>query len=197
MAQAAAPAARLRDRNMRDEDEDDEALVRAAQAGDAAAFGRLYDRHFAQIYGYLAFTAGSPAEAEDLAGEAFLRALAALPGYRCTGVPFRAWLFRIAHTLLVDARRRPARRPSAPLGEAAPDGARTADPAGWLVERVTREDLLRAIEHLTGLQRHVITLKFGAGLSTAEVAAVLGRPEGAVKALQYAALAALRRRRRR
>jgi RNA polymerase sigma-70 factor, ECF subfamily len=174
---------------MRDED-----LVRAAQAGDAAAFGRLYDRYFAPIYGYLAFEAGAPTEAEDLAGEVFLRALASLPGYRWTDVSFGAWLFRIAHNLLVDALRRRARRPSEPLDEALPDAARTADPEAWLAEKADRERLLEAVGRLTPLQRRVLALKFAAGLSNAEVAALLGRSVGAVKALQYAGLAALRRR---
>ena len=62
------------------------------------------------------------------------------------------------------------------------------------MEKVTRESLLLAIEHLTDLQRHVITLKFGAGLSNAEVALVLGRTEGAVKALQHSGLRSLQRR---
>ena len=172
----------------------DEDLVRAAQGGDAAAFGQLYERYFEKIYGYLAFKAGASADAEDLAGQVFLRALEAISSYRWTGTPFQAWLFRIAHNLLVDSLRRHARRPSEPLDDTFPDGARIADPEGWLVEKVTRESLLLAIEHLTDLQRHVITLKFGAGLSNAEVAHVLGRTEGAVKALQHSGLRSLQRR---
>jgi RNA polymerase sigma-70 factor (ECF subfamily) len=172
----------------------DEALVRAAQAGDAAAFGRLYDRHFAAVYGYLAHQGVTPAEAEDLAAEVFLRALEALPGYRWTGLPVRAWLLRIARNRLVDAWRQRARRPSAPLAAAGalPDAARTADPARWLVEKVDRERLLVAVARLTTLQRQVVTLKFAGGRSNGEAAAVLGRSAGAVKALQHAALDTLR-----
>jgi RNA polymerase sigma-70 factor, ECF subfamily len=174
---------------MRDQD-----LVLAAQAGDVDAFGQLYERYFDKVYSYLGFKLGSPAEAEDLAGQVFLRALESLPGYRWTGVPFQAWLFRIAHNLLVDSLRRRARRPSEPLDEALPDDARSADPEGWLVEKVTREDLLEAVDGLTELQRQVITLKFAAGLSNAEVAVILDRTEGAVKALQHAGIQALQRR---
>jgi RNA polymerase sigma-70 factor (ECF subfamily) len=172
----------------------DEDLVRAAQGGDAAAFGQLYERYFDKVYSYLAFKAGSRTDAEDMAGQVFLRALEAITTYRWKGTPFQAWLFRIAHNLLVDSLRRHARRPSEPLDETFPDGARFADPEGWLVEKVTRESLLLAIEHLTELQRHVIILKFGAGLSNAEVAHVLGRTEGAVKALQHSGLRSLQRR---
>jgi RNA polymerase sigma-70 factor (ECF subfamily) len=176
---------------MRDED-----LLRAAQGGDAGAFGQLYERYFDRVYSYLAFKLGSPTEAEDAAGQVFLRALESLAGFRWTGVPFRAWLFRIAHNHLVDALRRRTRRPSEPLdaGLDLADGRALADPEGWLMEKLRREDLLHAVAGLTELQRQVISLKFAAGLTNAEVALILGRSEGAVKALQHAGLQALHRR---
>jgi len=154
--------------------------VRAAQAGDAAAFGRLYDRHFAAVYGYLARQVPTPAEAEDLAGDVFLRALEALPGYRWTGLPVRAWLLRIARNRLVDAWRSRARRPSAPLAAAGPlpDAARTGDPARWLADKVDRERLLAAVARLTALQRQVVTLKFAVGLPTARSRPCWGAPKG-------------------
>jgi RNA polymerase sigma-70 factor (ECF subfamily) len=172
----------------------DEALVRAAQGGDVDAFGRLYERYVDTIYGYVAFHLGMADEAEDVAGQVFLRALESLPRYRWTGVPFRAWLFRIAHNLVVDFRRRRARRPVEPLIDGQADERRDGDPAGWLVEKSTREALLVAIDQLTAPQRQVILLKFGLGMSNAEVAVIVERTEGAVKALQHAALRALQRR---
>jgi RNA polymerase sigma-70 factor, ECF subfamily len=175
----------------------DEALVRAARAGDAGAFGQLYERYFEKVYGYLAFKVGSPAEAEDLAGQVFLRAMEALPGYRWTGVPFPAWLFRIAHNLLVDWLRRAGRRPTVPLDDVA--GFATADdpaadPERWTLERATRQELAEAVARLTPAQQQVLGLRFVAGLPTAEVARVLGRSEASVKALQHAGLRALQRR---
>jgi RNA polymerase sigma-70 factor (ECF subfamily) len=172
----------------------DEVLLRAAQAGDADAFGRLYERYFDAVYGYLAFHLGTADEAEDVAGQVFVRALEALPRYRWTGVPFRAWLFRIAHNLVVDVRRRRARRPVAPLIDVYADDHPLADPAAWLAEKGAREALLAAVDGLTAAQRQVIVLKFGAGMSNAEVAVALGRTAGAVKALQHAALRSLQRR---
>jgi RNA polymerase sigma-70 factor (ECF subfamily) len=71
-------------------------LVAAAQAGDAAAFGRLYARRARAVYVFLARRLGDPEEAEDLRQTVFLRALEALPAYRQTGAPFGIWLFRIA-----------------------------------------------------------------------------------------------------
>jgi RNA polymerase sigma-70 factor, ECF subfamily len=177
---------------MRDQD-----LVRAAQAGDVDAFGQLYERYFDKVYSYLGFKLGSPAEAEDLAGQVFLRALESLPGYRWTGVPFQAWLFRIAHNLLVDWLRRAGRRPTVPLdavaGVAAADDP-AADPERWTLERATRQELAEAVARLTPAQQQVLGLRFVAGLPTAEVARVLGRSEASVKALQHAGLRALQRR---
>jgi RNA polymerase sigma-70 factor (ECF subfamily) len=182
---------------------DDGALVRAAQAGDGAAFGVLYERHFDRIYGYLAYHLGDPDAAEDATGQVFLRALEALPRYRPTGAPVRAWLYRIAHNLVIDAHRRRHRRPETTLidghadglvADGHADGRRLGDPAGWLAEKVAREALVAAVDDLTALQRQVILLKFAGGMSNAEVAAVLDRTEGAVKALQHAGLRSLQRR---
>ena len=177
----------------------DAELVRLAQQGDAASFGGLYERHFDRVYSYLAFKLGSPTEAEDLAGQVFLKALESLGGYKWTGLPFQAWLFRIAHNLLVDTLRRRSRRLTAPLEHAAvlSDERREVDPETMLDEKLTREGLRSAVDKLTELQKQVIALKFAAGLPNAEVARLMGKSEGAVKALQHAALAALQRHLRR
>jgi RNA polymerase sigma-70 factor, ECF subfamily len=173
---------------------EDGALVRAAQGGDVAAFGRLYERYFDGIYGYLAYHLGGPDLAEDATAQVFLRALESLPRYRWTGAPFRAWLYRIAHNLVVDLHRRRTRHPVGVLDDEQVDPGRLGDPDGWLQEKVAREALLAAVDDLTALQRQVILLKFAAGLSNAEVAVVLERTEGAVKALQHAGLQSLQRR---
>jgi RNA polymerase sigma-70 factor (ECF subfamily) len=171
----------------------DEELVRAAQRGDVAAFGQVYERYFDKVYSYLSFKVGNPTEAEDLAGQVFLKAMESLRGYKWTGVPFQAWLFRIAHNLMVDNLRRRSKRTSEPLDEALPDRRPHADPEERLAEKLTRQGLIEAVERLTELQRQVIHLKFAAGLSNAEVAQIMGKTEGAVKALQHAALQALQR----
>ena len=171
----------------------DEELVRAAQAGDAAAFGQLYEQYFDKVYSYLSFKLGNATEAEDLAEQVFLKALESLGGYKWTGVPFQAWLFRIAHNLFVDYLRRRTQRTSEPIDENLPAYDRTADPEAWLAEKVTRQGLIKAVERLTDLQKQVIALKFAGGLSNAEVARLLGKTEGAVKALQHAALQSLQR----
>jgi RNA polymerase sigma-70 factor, ECF subfamily len=173
----------------------DAELVRAAQAGDPSSFGQLYERYFDKVYGYLSFKLGSAADAEDLTEQVFLKALESLGGYKWSGIPFQAWLFRIAHNLMVDALRRKSRRPSEPLDEALPvaDERRGIDPEAALDETLTREGLIDAVSRLTELQRQVIAYKFAGGLSNAEVAQLMGKSEGAIKALQHAALASLQR----
>ncbi|CAA9304435.1 MAG: hypothetical protein AVDCRST_MAG77-6235 [uncultured Chloroflexi bacterium] len=173
----------------------DAELVRAAQAGDPSSFGQLYERYFDKVYGYLSFKLGSAADAEDLTGQVFLKALESLGGYKWTGIPFQAWIFRIAHNLMVDSLRRKGRRPSEPLDEALPvaDERRGVDPEAALDENLTREGLIEAMSRLTELQRQVIAYKFAGRLSNAEVAHLMGKSEGAVKALQHAGLASLQR----
>ncbi|MBI3971624.1 MAG: sigma-70 family RNA polymerase sigma factor [Chloroflexi bacterium] len=172
----------------------DEILVRNAQAGDTACFGQLYQRYVDGVYSYLSFKIGNATEAEDLAEQVFLKALESLGGYKWTGVPFKAWLFRIAHNLLVDHLRRKTKRTSEPLDEALPDRRRETDPEDMLIERLTRQGLIHAVDQLTELQKQVISLKFAGGLTNAEAARIMGKTEGAVKALQHAALQSLQRR---
>jgi RNA polymerase sigma-70 factor (ECF subfamily) len=175
----------------------DEMLVRAVQAGDADAFGHLYERYFAKIYAYATFKLGNVVEAEDVTSQVFLKALEGLEGYRWRGVPFQAWLFRITRHLLVDNHRRAVRRPAVPLDSIAweqlPADGHVADPEWVLQEQVTRQELAEAMTRLTDAQQQVVALRFVVGLPTAEVARIMGRSDGAVKALQHAALRALQR----
>ncbi len=177
----------------------DPALIRRAQQGDAEAFGQLYQAYADRIYSYLAFRLApreggcqNPTEAEDLAAETFIRALNALDSFRWQGAPFGAWLFRIAHNVLVDYVRSQGRRETVPLEETIAVAGSTGRAAedGLL----TRACLQVATAQLTALQQQVIALRFAAGLSLAETARVMGKREGAVKDLQHKALAALRRR---
>lgn len=170
----------------------DAVLVEAAQRHDAEAFGQLYDRYFDRIYSYLSFKLHHTDECEDLAAQVFLKALESLGSYRWQGTPFCSWLFRIAHNLVVDHLRRKSHWQVEELNERLSDGRDFADPERMLDRTLTREALARAAARLTPLQRQVVSLKFAGGLSNAEAAAVLGKTEGAVKALQHAALISLR-----
>lgn len=166
------------------EEVDERSLVEAAQA-DPAHFLDLYDRHFHRVYAYVMRRAGNRADAEDVTSEVFRRALANLKKYEWRGMPFAAWLLRIASNELADRWRKAARDSADP-----PNLARTGETDPDLERRVM---LFQLVERLPDDQRRVVELRFGEDRSTLEVAAALGRSEGAVKQLQRRALENLRR----
>ena len=168
-----------------------ERLVEEAQAFSQAAWAHLFDRYYPKMYDYCYLRTGDRAAAEDLASEVFLEALRGIRRYRYRGVPFSAWLYRIARNLTADFLRRRASRPTVPLAEdganpglVSPDGADAA---------ARSYDVQAAIRQLTDDQQQVIMLRFFHDLSHEETAAVLGRRPGAVRVLQSRALSALRR----
>jgi RNA polymerase sigma-70 factor (ECF subfamily) len=160
---------------------DEGALVEAARA-DPARFLELYDRHFHRVYAYVLRRAGNRAEAEDVTAEVFRRALSNLDRYEWRGIPFVAWLYRIAVHELSDRRHDTARL----SGRQPPDTG--TDPQ--LEEQVA---LFQLVDRLPDDQRRVIELRFGEGRSLQEAAHALGRSEGAIKQLQRRALENLRR----
>jgi RNA polymerase sigma-70 factor, ECF subfamily len=169
-------------------------VVARAQRGEAEAAGLLYEAHQAAIFRYLWLRVGERETAEDLTGEVFIRMLEALPRYRSSATPFRAWLYRIARNLAIDHGRR-ARRVGgeAPASlEAMPADLHPAgDPAHQADEKLSLEALRAALAGLEAGQREVVTLRFLSGLSLRETAAVVDKTEAAVKALQHRGLAAL------
>jgi RNA polymerase sigma-70 factor (ECF subfamily) len=179
-------------RLLRDEPlEDEERLVKLAKQRDSESFGKLYDRHFDRIYRYLYFKTGSPEVAQDLTQEVFLKAWDAIDSYKLKGMPFSAWLFRIAHNQLVDHLRKKTRRKETALEETV--AASDANPAALIEDSITIEELAAACARLPEDQQEILSLRFAGGMSTAEVAQAVGKTEGAVKAIQHKALVALRR----
>jgi RNA polymerase sigma-70 factor (ECF subfamily) len=169
----------------------EESLVRRAQNNDHEAFAQLYEEHFDKIYRYLALRIGNEMEAEDMTQQVFLNALQSISSFRWKGVPFSAWLFRIAHNQAVDHLRKAKKRASVPLDESL---ATNGDSPHSAAERkMDIEQLLRATKRLTEAQREVISLRFSSELSIAQVARIMGKSQGAVKALQHSAIVALRR----
>ncbi|MBN2387556.1 MAG: sigma-70 family RNA polymerase sigma factor [Anaerolineales bacterium] len=170
----------------------DHDTVERARRGDSQALGRLYDENHAALYRYLWARLQDRKLAEDLTGDVFLRMLEALPRYRPSDVPFRAWLYRIARNLLVDHYRKAGIRQAVPLQETSA-GLPTAGAPEPLVERIlTVERMHQALACLDGALQEVVSLRFLAGLSLRETAATLGKTQAAVKALQHRGLAALR-----
>jgi RNA polymerase sigma-70 factor, ECF subfamily len=166
--------------------------VRLAQEGDVVALAALYDEHYGLIFGYLRARLGDRHAVEDLTGEVFQRMLTALPNYRAQGLPFRAWLFRIAHNLLVDHYRQLGRAVVVEWQDTAQSADPGADPAAGIERTLTLEQTYRALAGLDDHQREVVTMRFLSGLSVRDTALALGKSEDAVKALQRRGLAALR-----
>lgn len=169
----------------------EERLVLEAQAYSDRAWALIFDQHYPKMLNYCYLRTGNRTIAEDLASEVFLEALRGIRRYRYRGVPFSAWLYRIAHNLTVDYLRRNARQPAASLDETDEHlGLPSNDETG---QANLRQDLLAALRKLTADQQQVILLRFFHDLSHEETAAIMGRHPGAVRVLQSRALSSLRR----
>ncbi|RMD57884.1 sigma-70 family RNA polymerase sigma factor, partial [Candidatus Parcubacteria bacterium] len=163
-----------------------------AQQYDSQALSELCELFFEDVYSYFYYRARDAADAQDLTNDVFVRLVESIRSFDPARGGFRAWLFSIAHHRLVDYRRRQAVRGHQPLEEglANPEDG----PAVQVEAQLTVERLQNALDLLTEEQRQVIVLKFIEGLSNAEVAQILGKSEGAINALQYRGLRALRQR---
>ncbi len=176
-----------------DEIENDEhGLLKRALNGDAEAFGDLYLRYLDPIYRYIYFRVGSQEEAEDLTEEVFARAWEALSTFTLRGQPFTSWLYRIAHNLVVDYRRRqrPLPMPEEGLRTIA---AQTLSPEEALAQSQEVAVLIAALRELDDEEQQVILLRFVQDLSHSEVAAIIGKSEGASRVIQHRALTKLQR----
>lgn len=171
---------------------DEGQLIKRAKSHDARALSDLYRRHADAVFRYVYYRVGDREVAEDLVGEVFVRALEGLSAYQDTGTPFEAWLYRIAHARVVDYYRRQKVRRAAPLDESL-TSSEEPDLSQLAAQRDDVRRVWNAVRHLTDDQQQVISLRFIAGYSTAEVASIMGKTEGAIRALQHRALASLRR----
>jgi RNA polymerase sigma-70 factor, ECF subfamily len=166
-------------------------LVVRAQSGDGAAFAALYDVFAARVYRFFRFRVLAAETAEDLTQRVFLKMIEQLPNYKARGIPFAAWVFRVARNAWIDEGR--AVRPSVPLQSLASSASAADGPDLLAASSIESEELQQTIAALPPDQREVIACRFFAGLSTRETAAQMGRSEGSVRVLQHRALAALRR----
>ena len=169
----------------------EESIVRRAQQYDQEAFAQLYEEYFDKIYRYLVFKIGDRTEAEDMTQQVFLKALRSISSFKWKGISFSAWLYRIAHNEAVDFLRRKSKRVTVSLNESLVTGE--DDPQLAAERKSDVEHLILATRQLTEAQREVIALRFASGLPVAEVAKVMSKNAGAVKALQHSAVVTLRR----
>ena len=173
--------------------DDERQWVEQAQQGNSSersdAVGWLYERYFDRIYKYAYLKLGDPTEAEDVTEAVFLKMIERIGTFKWQGSSFASWLYRIAHNHLVDFARQRARRPQTslePIAELLP--SERDDPHKDAELREFIEHLREGLTSLTDLQAQVILLKFGSDMTNAQVAEILERTEGAVKALQHSAL---------
>ncbi len=166
-------------------------VIERARSGDRSAFAELYDSYVDSVYRYLLYRVREPSDAEDMTSEVFTRAFANIHRYRWQGKSFLAWLYTIARNAVTDRRRR--ERPTVDLDTAfgiAEEGPTAHDRAVHGEQVVA---LRGAVRHLTTEQQQVLSLRFEQNLSSRQVARMLGKNEGAIRALQFRALGRLRK----
>ncbi|PKH47494.1 DNA-directed RNA polymerase sigma-70 factor [Dehalococcoides mccartyi] len=168
-------------------------LVELARQKDEQAFARLYEEYFDKIYRYIALKIGNKMEAEDLTQQVFMNALRAMSSFKWQdNTPFSAWLYRIAHNQIVDYLRKKSRQPTVDIEIVAPLAC-ADEPVETTEVNIDYEKFVKVSAKLTPAQQEVISLRFSSDLPIAEVAKIMNRTPGAVKALQHSAVSSLRR----
>jgi RNA polymerase sigma-70 factor (TIGR02952 family) len=168
-------------------------LVLCATAGDAEAFGILYDHYIELVYRYVYYRVGSHALAEDLASDTFLRALRRIGDFNWQGKDFGAWLITISRNLIADHFKSSRYRLEIPTPELLDGDRHQEGPERAVLDSMTNRMLFTAIRRLGSEQQECVVLRFLHDLSVAETALVMGKKSGAIKALQYRAVRSLGR----
>ncbi len=169
----------------------DRELVKLAK-GDKDAFGELYERYLPKMYNYIYYRTSNQHDAEDLTSRVFFRAMSHIGNYVDKGVPFQAWLYRIAHNLVANWHRDQARRKIIALDDYVAHSLKSESPDRLAEELEEQEQLMAAIRRLPEDRQQLLLLKFIDQLSNAEIGEIMSRTEGAVKSLYHRTLLALR-----
>jgi RNA polymerase sigma-70 factor, ECF subfamily len=172
---------RSRPGNIPEDSPDEAVLVTAAQL-DPPAFGTLYRRYLPRVYRYVQAQVPNAEDAADLTQQIFLQALDALPSYHARGLPFAAWLFRIARHVVIDSYRR--HKSDMVVLEVLPEALHPVagnDPLAVLLEQERGQRLNDMLNALDRHKRELVMLRFAGQLSSSEIAAVVGKSPAAVK----------------
>ena len=183
---------RRRDQPLPDIEFNEEEMLGLAARGDREAFGGLYNRYVERIFNYVYYRTGNLHDAEDLTARVFQRAMNHIHNYTDRGVPFSAWLYRIAHNLVANWHRDRSRKQEIPLSDLPVVVSKEERPETRLVKSQDQEALMRLIRQLSSERQTLLILKFVEDLSNAEIGQVMGRSEGAVKSLYHRTLLSLR-----
>ena len=171
---------------------DDVELIQRARQ-DPEAFGMLYEKYVDRVYAYVYHRVGNTQDAEDLTARTFHRALGSIQSYEERGLPFAAWLFRIAHNLVANWHRDRSRRRFLSLDRIWSHRSEGDDPERELEKKETHDALWEAINELPDERRDLLIYKFGIRLSNLEIGETMNKSESAVKSLYFRTLAALRK----
>jgi RNA polymerase sigma-70 factor (ECF subfamily) len=164
------------------------ALVHRAQDGDAEAFGRLYDHYLPTVYRYVDHRVGDRATAEDVTSETFVRALRRIESLSFQGRDVAAWLVTIARNIVRDHVKSSRYRLEVPTADMRDADRATEGPEDAVVQHLINQQLLECVRQLGREQQECIVLRFLHGLSVSETAQIMGRRDGAIKALQHRAV---------
>jgi RNA polymerase sigma-70 factor (ECF subfamily) len=168
-------------------------LINKAKDGDTGSFGVLYDRYVRKIYNYIYYRTGNVNEAEDLTSRVFFRAFRHIKKYHQRGVPFSAWLYRIAHNLVANWYRDRSRRKEVALEDHFSSSFQHDFPESALEKNQEFERMMRSIRKLPPERQQLIILKFVEGLSNAEIGIIMRKSEGAIKSLYHRTLDSIRK----
>ena len=171
---------------------DEKEILKRASQGDEEAFGLLYENYVDRIFNYIYYRTGNVHDAEDLTARVFQRAMKHIPNYQDRGVPFSAWLYRIAHNLVANWHRDRSRKKEIAITEMMSLPARNEHPETTLLRTEKQDALLRLIRTLPSDRQQLLILKFVEGYSNVEIGKIMNRSEGAVKSLYHRTLLALR-----
>ncbi|MGB9639334.1 MAG: RNA polymerase sigma factor [Anaerolineales bacterium] len=172
---------------------EEEQILKRAASGEQEAFGYLYEKYVTRIYNYIFYRTGNSADAEDLTAKVFLRAMRHIRSYQDLGLPFSAWLYRIAHNLVANWHRDNGRKKEIPLDEGLTSIPLTKHPETEVVYLEEQERLLRIIRKLPAERQQLIILKFVEQLPNSEIGQIMGKSEGAIKSLYHRTLLSLRK----
>ena len=174
-----------------DTSSDIDELINKAIGGDGYAFGRLYDMNVDRVYRHIYYRVSNTADAEDLTQQVFIKAWQAIGRYKKTASPFLAWLIKISHNLVIDFYR--AKKPETNIDFNIVATKPETDPAHLAEAHFNQQEIRQAIDKLHSDQQQVILMRFIEDFSYAEIAASLGKSEGAVRVTLHRGLARLRK----
>jgi len=172
--------------------QEEKEIIRKASQGDKEAFGFLYENYVDRIFNYIYYRTGNVHDAEDLTARVFQRAMKHILNYQDRGVPFSAWLYRIAHNLVANWYRDNSRKQEVSITEKLILPAKHEHPETTIMRTDKQDALLHLIRTLPQDRQQLLILKFVEDYSNAEIGEIMGRSEGAIKSLYHRTLLALR-----